>query len=831
MDPLTGIVTLAGVSLVSLLGLRLKKQATEGFAALPSGAITPNDYRNSVAESQTRYNEFTSLVNPLVNGVIPVGSSPGVVKASKQRVDAALGSNEADYSPLTMKLQQFKNKFPARSDGTDSVFAVINFCKETGKGDKPFGQVNKDGLSFDDYCGVCVSSGVDELGKAFKKQQGLVLDKGTRDAAIKEKTENNYLFPRVTPPLASCDGAPDAPVFALNQADLDLFKKRQYCTTHQLIDSINGCALCYENNTFSYVDKNTATQKISVEIRGSGTAIITLKGKTIRTLTLSATTESVKLVNADSSYGKEGDIFFINVTPIAATATTATIPAIVYGYFKGTNANNGAFTMPLNLLLLSDSVSNTSPKKSGFTSVDGVTVANIIPGAGRTNMNLKGTIPFTFVEPDDFSAIDCINAPYQIKEESVNNFSTDQPCYAKGSAPGKYNDDCLKSIILNAGCTSAGTLYTTDFKTLNTGTLDQIYSAVSAIAQQDGTDPAKTKQCSGRNIVGDCDSFLFRPDMKFTGNANAKKCLTYLYKNRGTGTAASDRTIGPTYLGYTTYLNNTSTDKNRYCLPEGALNPDSSVAATATAAIATLSGIADAAITRGASGIEAVKTYLNSQLDIAIDTSRNANTDPLRKAAIKNCFGSFTEPFKNFSDDVVYPLPFTGSTSPTVVRPKRYSVSRAIDLENHPVWPGDGGGPADISKSIDYRNYALSEPYSAGLWDPFPVYWWFYYNREFKTRYTGIEQGASIGRIRFYLCLPGDGHVITSVKIKETSKPNWQFDSGFIPTNVFGTDKGLLYYDAILSNPIQSSSVDINLGNPSNFGWHLFLIKVEFWSI
>ena len=827
MDPLTGIVTLAGVSLVSLLGLRLKKQATEGFAALPPPS---GDYSKSVAESQIRYNEFTSLVNPLVNGVIPVGSSSGVVKASKQRVNAALGLNEADYSAVTMKLQQFKNKFPARSDGNESVFAVINFCKETGKGDKPFGQV-KDGLSFDDYCGVCVSSGVDELGKAFKKQQGLVLDKGTRDAAIKEKTENNYLFPRVTPPLASCDGAPDAPVFAINQADLDLFAKRQYCTTKGQLDSNNGCALCYENNTYSYVNKNTETQKISLEIRGTGTAIITLKGQTIKTLTLSATTQSVGLVNADASHGKEGDIFVINVTPIAATATTATIPATVYGYFKGSNANNGSFIMPLNLLLLSDSISNTSPKKSGFTSVDGVTVAYILPGAGKTNMNLKGTIPFTFVEPDDFSAIDCINAPYQIKEESVNNFSTDQPCYAKGSAPGKYNEDCLKSIILNAGCTSAGTLYTTGYKTLNTGTLDQIYSAVSAIAQQDGINPDSTKQCSGRNIVGDCDSFAFRPDMKFTGNDNAKKCLTYLYKNKGSGTAASDRAIGPTYLGSTTYLNNTVSDKNRYCLPEGALNPDSSVATTATAAIATLSGIADTAIAKGASGIQAVKAYLNSQLDIAVDTSRNANTDSVRKEAIRNCFGSFTEPFENFRGDVIYPLPFTGSTSPTVVRPKRYSVSTAIDLDNHPVWPGDGGGPAVISKAIDYSNYALSAPYSAGLWDPFPPYWWFYYNREFKTRYTGFEQGASIGRIRFYLCLPGDGHAITSVKIKETSKPNWQFDSGFIPTNVFGTDKGLWYYDAILSNPIKSSSIDINLGNPSNFGWHLYLIKVEFWSI
>ena len=829
MDPLTGIVTLAGVSIVSLLGLRLKKQATEGFATLPSRS---DQYSKSVAESQARYNMFTSHVNPLINGVIPVGSSSAAITDSKRRVDSALGSSDADYSDVTMKLQQFKNKFPSRSDGNDSVFAVINFCKETGKGAKPFGQV-KDGISFNDYCGVCVSSGIDELGKAFKTQQGLVLDKGTRDAAIKEKTENSYLFPRVTPPLATCDGAPDTPVFATNQADLDLFAKRQYCSTKRQIDPTHGCSLCYENDSYSYVEKNAATQKISLQIRGTGTAIIQLKGKVIKTIRLSATTQQVDLINADASHGKEGDIFFINVTPIDATATTDVIPATVYGYFKGSNANGGSFTMPLNLLLLSDSISNTSPKKSGFVSVDGVTVAYILPGAGKTNMNLKGTIPFTFVEPDDFSAMDCINAPYQIKEESVNDFSTDQPCYAKGSKPGNYNDDCLKSIILNAGCTSAGDLYTKDYKTLNTGnkSLDQIYTDISAKAQQDGIDPVKTKECSGRNIVGDCDTFVFRPDLKFTGNANAKKCLSYLYNNKGTGTAASDKAIGPTYLGYTTYSNNTDLVKNRYCLPEGALNPDSSVAATATAAVATLSKIADTAITKGASGIQAVKTYLNSQLDIAVDTSRNANTDPDRKAAILNCFGSFTEPFENFRGDVIYPLPLTGSTSPTVVTPKRYTVSNAYDLDDLPVWSGDGGGAANISKVINYNNYSTAAPVSAGMWDPFPPPQWFARNTDFKLRFTGINSGGSIGRVRLYLTWPGDGHVISSIKIKDTSKPNWDFNTGALPTSVFGTDKGLWYYDAILSNPIKSSSVDINLGKPLNYGWQLFLIKVEFWSI
>ena len=76
MDPVTGLAALVGISLASVAGLRLKKKMEEGFEALPD---TSTDYQNSVAESQSRYNMFSGLVNPLTNSIIPVGSSQATI--------------------------------------------------------------------------------------------------------------------------------------------------------------------------------------------------------------------------------------------------------------------------------------------------------------------------------------------------------------------------------------------------------------------------------------------------------------------------------------------------------------------------------------------------------------------------------------------------------------------------------------------------------------------------------------------------------------------------------------------------------------------------------
>jgi hypothetical protein len=69
-------------------------------------------------------------------------------------------------------------------------------------------------------------------------------------------------------------------------------------------------------------------------------------------------------------------------------------------------------------------------------------------------------------------------------------------------------------------------------------------------------------------------------------------------------------------------------------LPEGALNSD-----TNSSAQETLARIADNGYKNKIS-VEAIKQYLQDQLALAVDPSRNGNNDPDRRAAITNCFGT-----------------------------------------------------------------------------------------------------------------------------------------------------------------------------------------------
>jgi len=665
MDPVTGLVTLAGVSLASLVGLRLKKK-TEGFEVIPYDKDRyPNNtdaqissYPDSIANSQSRYNMFTNLINPLLNGIIPVGSSDDEIETARTRVNTTLGSTESGYSSTdsrTLKLQEFKNKFPMRFDGNESIFTAISFCRETGKLDKPFGVESKDGkLKFDEICGVCLSSGIDELGQPFNSQQGLLLDPSTRDQANKTQEQLGLVYARTSPPLGTCTGAPDQAVFATNQNDLNRFKARLYCIQKKQIDPEHGCALCFENNSYSHVRNNPDISSMYIVLCGKGNAIVKVKGSPISEITLKEFNTKVELLGATKVEllgAKEGNLFGVDVTPVSESETDT---VELYGYFEGTNSGGNSFYMPLNLLFIVDDITQSSPKKSGgfisFTDV-GVDVARMKAGTQKKKMSLRGTIPFTFVDADEFSALDCPTAPFQTQAASVSAFSTDQPCYTKGTGPGRYNDECLRSQILAVGCTNNGDLYKNP-QGLNkvngvNQSIDKIYTKLEEIKSKDGIETLETKQCSGRSIDSPCDPFLIRPELKFANVTNAVKCLTYLYKNQGASEKGPVQKIGPTYSGIVTYANNTKEVKKIYCLPEGDLNPEKQAL--------DLIKIADDGY-NGLKGINAVKSYLNSQLELAVDMTRNANTDMDRKIAIKNCFGT------NLSA-----LPQAASSSPTVV--------------------------------------------------------------------------------------------------------------------------------------------------------------------
>ena len=648
MDPISGVVALGGITLASLAGLSLRKQE-EGFEVLT--AKPADKYDSSVNESQSRYNMLTSLVNPLINGLIPVGSSKSEVDSTSRIVRQALGNIDAEYTNsdnrYTLDLKKLDNKYKPRSDGNDSIFGAINFCKKEGANGTPFTIYNTDGtvrregaksadgnFVFDEICGVCLSGGFDEEGKVFRGRRGLILDPNTRDEANADMQKKGLPYPRASPSLATCEGAPDKPVFATNGKDLDRFAKRLRCIAERNINPQHECGLCFQNDSYSYVQNGAEITSISLVLQGFGQADVLLKKEKLQTITL----DPNRSVKVELIGGKESDIFNVSVY-LASNAPPNSI-ATVFGYIESITANGGSFQMPLNLVMVLDEITGSTPRKAGgfFNYIDiNLDVAKMRPSAGQTRMNLRGTIPFTFVTADEFSAMDCPTAPYQTNTASVSNFATDQPCYAKGSGPGKYNDDCLRGRILDVGCTNKGTLYD-DPKQLNTnnGTnqnLTQIYTRLTNIYENDMIDPEKTKMCSGRTIDTPCDPFMAHPTLQFTGNALGQKCVSFLYKNMGANEPGPVKRIGPTYTAAITYANNQKVEKNIYCLPEGTLNPD-----TNTTSLHTLSQYADNGY-NGKTSVAAIKAYLNDQLEIAIDMTRNANTDPERKAAITRCFG------------------------------------------------------------------------------------------------------------------------------------------------------------------------------------------------
>jgi hypothetical protein len=649
MDPITGVVALGGITLASLVGLRLKKQDAEGFDVLP-GKVS-DGYGPSVNESQSRYNMLTNMVSPLINGLIPVGSSSSEIEKTRNLVRKALGNTDAQFSngdnKYTLNLKGLDNKYRPRADGNDSVFAAINFCKTQGATTNPFTTYNNDGsvktagavsadgnFVFDEICGVCLSSGIDEEGKTFKGRRGLIIDPNTRDQAIADARQKGLPYPRAAPSLATCEGAPDKPVFATNAMDLDRFTKRLACIAERQIDPAHECGLCFQNDTYAYVKSDPEISSIYVVVQGVGNADIMVKKQKIKTVMLDASKpQRIELVG-----GKEADIFNVNVT-LPDNAAANTVPT-VFGYIEALTPNGGAFQMPLNLVVLLDEVTGSTPRKSGgfYTYEDiNLDVAKIRPASGQQKMSLRGTIPFTFVSPDEFSAMDCPAAPYQTNPGSVGDFATDQPCFAPGSGPGKYNDDCLRGRILDVGCTNAGTLYQnpSSLNTLNGKSqhISQIYATLTDIASNDMIDPAKTKMCSGRNIETPCDPFIAHPELKFSGSDLGNKCISFLYNNKGANEAGPVKRVGPTYTAAITYANNQKVQKNLFCLPEGTLNPDTNGDSQAK-----LASFADNGY-NGLTGIAAIKGYLNDQLEIAIDITRNANTDPERKEAIKRCFG------------------------------------------------------------------------------------------------------------------------------------------------------------------------------------------------
>jgi hypothetical protein len=212
------------------------------------------------------------------------------------------------------------------------------------------------------------------------------------------------------------------------------------------------------------------------------------------------------------------------------------------------------------------------------------------PGFGKDNAVIVVIIPFSFIEQTMEESTRCKDAPFITKQASAEFLQSD-PCYKKGSGPGKYNLECLQGAWMSNGCTESGKGYPKDdaaarklmtsedgsFLTIN-DISDTVYN--SALISSTGVDkkgvkwPMKEQSeasvfCTGNEITSPCDTAN-----KGSGPLTPD-CIIYLWNNQGSKKLWTGKPdpIGPTYYASESVSEFSDGPTARGCQVTGLLSP------------------------------------------------------------------------------------------------------------------------------------------------------------------------------------------------------------------------------------------------------------------
>ena len=610
MDPLTGLLGVVALSASSLAFLRYQKQQREGFEAVSS-----ENYNASVGQSQTVYNPLSQQLNPFANALAGTDAQ-GKAQLTFGGIQANYDLNNSEM--LNAAMGQYFSQ--ARSEPTTGLIPTIQFCREQGKKSDPFSDPR-----FASQCGMCLTEGTDEEGNAFTGPRGLFVYEKEKEQATRNKEELGDLYVKAKPSLASCTGAPDQPVFAVNKDDLRRFQKRRDCQTKKTVG--DECGVCFQTQNYGYVEKQTNLETVFLVVAGQGKLTVTVDGTVLGSedRELSATTPLT--INIGK---KEGSRFILRVKEVNDKA-------LLYGFLMAQMANKGVFRMPLRRLIEKDEETGASPvtEPPVFTfTTTGVSSVKMRNANTKSMMRLSGLLPFSFPSAGEFATLDCPGNPFQTQQGSLSAVS-DDPCAKRG--PSGFNDECLTETIYAAGCTNGGTLAQTPSVANSYGTtLDAITAKLREIKVNDGVLERDSELCSGQKPKTPCELALRNPTSPIS-----TECLAYLYNNLG----GADARIGATYPGNEATGNQSSPSTStslRYCLPSGTLSPLTTEGRPNTTAITILNEKAINGFD-GKKGIPAVKAFLNSVLLQALDSTL-PTTASARADAIRQCFNTVASP-------------------------------------------------------------------------------------------------------------------------------------------------------------------------------------------
>ena len=494
-------------------------------------------YNTSKNEGFTTHTEFLDRQNKQFNNI---GLSLGIKKNT-----GLLGKSANDL----LNTFEFTNNTPL-NDKRDGLWASIDKCEAI----KTMDCDAFDNPEFEKVCGICLDIGKNS--DNVSATGGLVLLPSDKKLA-RESSSSNYL-PKYTPTVGFCP----AGKMVSTKAECLKLQRELLCKKNSSYD-LEACSQCYSDTSYSIVDPKTSPGVVT----GSGHIMIIGKG----TLTISEqgfpSKSGIKL--------SENTPYKLNIKGKETTRIKFTLQAIpvsdnedeeipyIAGILNG-DTNSGIFTSDIRRIVLVDEVTGRKPRSYGKTTIDDISVTKMAPGFEKDRAVIVVIIPFTFVETTMEESSKCKDAPFVTKQASAEFLESD-PCYKKGSGPGKYSLECLQGIWDDNGCDGNGKGYPGNataasslmaakdgsFRSLN-DIADLIYNKAlitsTGVDENGKTQPMKDWSeasvfCTGREITSPCD----------TPNKNrgplSPECIMHLWNNQSSKKTwqGKDDPIGPTY--------------------------------------------------------------------------------------------------------------------------------------------------------------------------------------------------------------------------------------------------------------------------------------------
>lgn len=575
------------------------------------------------------YSDASNFIQQEANNLNPVGlllTSAGAQGMLGSSTDALTGTPGTRQSTYTL------NPEPS------GLFKTIAKCEAIKTADcSAF-----DDSTFGTDCGICLDIGTTTNPATDSKKVpgvgGRVVLANNRK--YPESNAKNGILPAYAATVGTCP----ANRLVTTKAQCLTLQRNLTCEKNGNF-GLPGCVQCFSNSSYSIVDPKINPGVIN----GSGTLYLAGEGKVYVTYENQTPNQDTSITLSSSSQAIQLSGNSMTLFGIGLVGRNSKVS----GYLSGTTAS-GKFTIDLHRIILVDQVTKAKPRTDGRTTLDGIDVTIMAPAFGKEGMELLGYSPFLFVEPTSQEAMRCPSSPF-VSTEAAAEFLDSDPCYKKGSGPGKYTMECLQNSFLSNGCTQGGKAYPSDAVT--SGNLmtkadgtprslseisNYIYSQamITATGLLNGQEvtladwSAASVFCTGNTVDSPCDT-----QTKDTGPLSAK-CLASLWKNQGT----TKRGIGATYNVWsqaTSLFSNTTDRSPTFCTTSGLMSPvlPNGQPNTGPAAMADGGSVPNVlAWWQQRGGVNAVKNIMKDWHEIA--NNKGHLDDTRRETFMSICYGN-----------------------------------------------------------------------------------------------------------------------------------------------------------------------------------------------